>query len=366
MPKRILVTGAGGSPALNFINSLRISIESFYIIGTDCNKFSAARATGLDEIYLVPPADDPDYPRVLKEIIRKTGAEFLHSQNDRELEVISELRGELPVKTFLPAKETVRLCLNKYLCHELWRRAKVPQPKTLFIAKPADLKRAFEKLGAPLWLREVKGAAGKGSLLAKDLFMAKSWLDFCGGWGKFTAAEYLSPQSVTWQSIWKHGKVVVAQSRKRLYWEFANRSVSGVTGLTGTGVTVADSKIDKIAVSAIRAVDKNPNGIFSVDLTYDKRGVPTPTEINIGRFFTTHEFFSRAGLNMPLIYVKEALGEHYTAPRKKINPLKSGLAWVRGLDFLPKLTTLEDIEQYQKKLEKLLVKIKKIEKQKNK
>lgn len=37
-------------------------------------------------------------------------------------------------------------------------------------------------------------------------------------------------------------------------------------------------------------------------MTYDKNGVPNPTEINISRFFTAIYFFTKAGLNMPEIY----------------------------------------------------------------
>ena len=36
--KRILVTGAGGSPSANFIRSLRAADEEYYIVGTDADK----------------------------------------------------------------------------------------------------------------------------------------------------------------------------------------------------------------------------------------------------------------------------------------------------------------------------------------
>ena len=64
-------------------------------------------------------------------------------------------------------------------------------------------------------------------------------------------------------------------------------------------MTVSDPVVDDIAQRAIRAINPEPSGIFGVDLTYDRDGVPNPTEINIGRFFTTHQFFTAAGLNMP-------------------------------------------------------------------
>ena len=177
------------------------------------------------------------------------------------------------------------------------------------------------------------------------------WLEFNDGWKSFTAAEYLSPETVTWQSIWVDGELVVAQGRKRLYWEFADRAPSGVTGITGAGVTIVDEEVDEIALKAIMSVDDKPHGIFSVDLTYDRNGVPNATEINIGRFFTTHLFFTAAGLNMPYIAVKAALGLELPPIPKKINPLPAGLVWIRGMDKEPVLTTLETIQASTTELE---------------
>jgi hypothetical protein len=148
-------------------------------------------------------------------------------------------------------------------------------------------------------------------------------------------------------SLWKNGELICAQGRKRLYWEFASRAVAGVTGITGTGVTVSDPEVDRVALAAIRAIDSNPNGIFGVDLTYDAQGVPNPTEINIGRFFTTIDFFTAAGLNMPALYVKAAFDEPLPLLERRINPLPEGLAWVRGMDCEPVLLPLQTIQQWE-------------------
>lgn len=252
-------------------------------------------------------------------------------------------------------KETVKICMNKYLSYQAWKKAGIKVPKTYIITKTDDLLKAFEDFGSPLWIREIKGA-GKGSLPVKSFEEAKMWIDIKNGWGNFSAAEMLEPDKmVTWQSIWFKGKLIVAQTRKRLYWEFANRVPSGVTGLTGTGITIKDKKVDKIAIKSIIAVDKKPHGIFSVDLTYDKKGVPNPTEINIGRFFTTHYFFTKAGLNMPYIFIKLGLeGKLPFKIKNKINPLPSNLAWIRGLDFLPKLSNIKEINLHEEKLKKML------------
>jgi carbamoyl-phosphate synthase large subunit len=219
-------------------------------------------------------------------------------QNDAEVKVVSDYRHELPVRTFLPAKHTIDTCVNKLLSYREWDRAGLKVPKTIEINTPDDLQRALHELGPRIWLRFNEGAFGYGAVPTDDFQFAKIWIEFYKGWGRFSAAECLEPNSVTWMSIWDDGELIVAQGRKRLFWAFSNRNISGVTGITGTGVTISDPTVDAISQQAILAIDNRPNGIFSVDLTYDREGVPNPTEINIGRFFTTHLFFSEAG-NLP-------------------------------------------------------------------
>jgi hypothetical protein len=191
-----------------------------------------------------------------------------------------------------------------------------------------------------------------------DVQSAKNWLDFNeknGAWdGNFTAAELLEPETVTWMSMWKDGELIVAQGRKRLYWELSKISPSGVTGATGTGLTYSDPELNDIAERAVKAIDDNPSGLFGVDMAYDKNGIPNPTEINIGRFFTTHQFFTDAGLNMPEIFVKLAFGENLPKIDKKLNPLADGLVWIRGMDFEPVLSDVKTVEDSVREKEEIL------------
>jgi hypothetical protein len=344
-PRRILVTGAGGTPSTNFVRSLRESGEPFHLIGADCNEYYLQRAE-TDERHLVPTADDPDYLPLLQALIAETGAELVYSQPDQEIEVLSRHRDAVGARTFLPAHRTIEICQDKFASFRAWKEAGLPVPDTMLVSTEEDLESAFARFGAPVWLRAiVSPGGGKGSFRAATVREARAWLDFSGGWGTFTAAECLEPDSITWTALYRDGELIAAQGRQRLYWEFGNRAPSGVTGITGTGVTVSDPALDDIAQRAVAAIDPRPNGIFAVDLTYDRRGVPNPTEINIGRFFTTHLFFTRAGLNLPHLFVQLAFGEPVTPPEPRINPLPPGLAWVRGMDFLPVLTTVEEIER---------------------
>ena len=346
--KRILITGAGGTPSTNFVRSLRASLEEFYFIGVDVDKYYLQRSE-TDEKYLIPKASDPRFIPYLKKIIFETKPDLLYMQPDQEISIISKYRDELGVKVFLPHDNTIQLCQDKYLSAKKWEEAGIKVPKTILVNDEDDLRAAFSTFGSPVWVRAIiSPGGGVGSFKAQNLKAAIAWIDFCEGWGNFIAAECLEAQSVTWQSIWSDGNLIVAQGRKRLYWEFASRAPSGVTGITGTGVTVSDPSIDDIAQKVILAIDKNPNGIFSVDLTYDKLGVPNPTEINIGRFFTTHEFFTRAGLNMPYIFTKIAFNEALPYIPRRINPLTNDLVWIRGMDFLPVLTNMSQIDASEK------------------
>jgi hypothetical protein len=347
--KRVLITSAGGAPATNFVRSLRDAPEPFWLVGVDANKYNLSRAE-TDERYLIPKVTDPRYFEVLADICKETGAEFLHCQLSYEMIRISQLRDALGLRTHLPSHKTIEICEDKFQSFEYWKRAGLPVPETMLLRNEADLSAAFSDLGPKLWLREISGSAGKGALPTTDLETARRWIDLHRGWGRFTAAECLEPQTITWQSIWNKGELIVAQGRRRLYWEFANRAPSGVTGVTGTGVTVSDPELDELARLAILAVEAEPNGIFGVDLTYDKNGKPRLTEINIARFFTTHYFFTAAGLNMPYIYVKLGYGETPLLPSRRINPLTPGIAWVRGMDCEPILTSMDEIDSRERAL----------------
>ena len=343
---KIQVGGAGGAPANSFIRSLKESGRGDYLIGTSC-EISDLFLADVDEKYPIPPALDPAYPDTLLRMLSKIRPDFIHLQHDFEVRAVSRLRDQvesLGVKHFLPAAETVENCVNKGKSYEIWRRSGLTVPRTIFLHSPDDLKKAFDQYGETIWVRAIEGGGGRGALPANNFDFARTWIDHFNGWGKFTASELLTRDTVTWLSIWHHGELVVAQTRRRLSWHSGNRTLSGVTGITGVGETCSDETVDRISQDAIFSIDSRPHGIFAVDMTYDKFGTPNPTEINIGRFFTTHYFFTKAGLNMPKIYCDIALDGNFPSLQRRINPLADGLVWIRGMDVEPVLTTRKELD----------------------
>jgi carbamoyl-phosphate synthase large subunit len=104
--------------------------------------------------------------------------------------------------------------------------------------------------------------------------------------------------------------------------------------------TVRRADVNQAAEAAVRAVSARPHGVYCVDLKTDGRGRPLVTEINIGRFFTTSNFFAHAGLNMPAMYVRLAMGEPVETVAAGV-PQYDGLPedwyWVRMIDMGYKL-----------------------------
>lgn len=347
--KKILIGGAGGAPTENVIRSLKEDGRE-EIIGIGSEPFDMALSAS-DMLYQVPYAGAPGYKERLFEIIAKEKPDFAHFQNDLEIREVSRMRSDIlaqGVKLFMPTEEVIETCVDKGRTAEIWMREGITVPRTMIVEDKDVLKDAFDQLGNDegfIWLRTTVGGGGKGALPTNDYEFACRWIERFNGWGGFTAAELLAKDTVTWLSIWYEGDLVVAQTRKRDSWNFGNRTLSGVTGITRVGVTSSDEVVTSVAQDAINAIDPQPHGIYGVDMTYDSHGFPNPTEINISRFFTTVYFFTAAGLNMPKIFKDIALYGEFPSLEKRINPLPDGLIWVRGMDRLPTLTTIQDLEK---------------------
>ncbi|MEM3675301.1 MAG: hypothetical protein QXG08_07525 [Candidatus Methanomethyliaceae archaeon] len=336
--KRILVTGAGGPAGVNFIRSLRISPEKFFIVGSDVNKYYL-ELPDADIRQIAIPCNDPRYPEFLNEVIERYDIEMVHPQPDVEVRAISENREKIKAITFLPRKETIRVCQDKLESAKAWAKAGIPVAKTIEIEDEPKIDEAAKELGYPFWIRATSGAGGRGSTPCYNSEMGRAWIRYWKARGenwKFIAQEYLPGRNLAFHSLWKDGELIVSQVRERLEYIYPYLAPSGVTGTPSVAVTVDRPDVDRIATECILAIDKNPSGIFCVDLKENKEGIPCPTEINAGRFFTTSLFFSSAGLNMPYIYVRLAYGEE--VPNiKKYNALGAGLYWIRHMDSGPVL-----------------------------
>ena len=343
-PKRILITHAGGGATTGVIRSWQLSGEDVFILGVDSDPYGIHRSEA-DENVLVPRVDDPDYLPILRDLIAEYEIDLFHSQIDSEVTELSPVRDTLGTRTLLPSDSAIRLLEDKMSSYERWKSAGLPVPGTLLVKNVDDLKAAFDEFGNKIWLRSIRGAGGAGSLPVDNLEMAMAWIDFQEGWGTFTASEVLSSKNFVWQSVWKKGRLLAAQSREDIRWAFSSRAPSGVTGIAEVDRTIDTPELSELGEQAVLAADPMPNGVYSVDFTADFSGVPKITEINAGRFPMTGYFLTRAGLNLPHVYLKAAFDEEHEQDLPMLSPLESDLVWVRGLDAEPVLTTMQEVER---------------------
>ncbi len=348
---KIVVTGAGSAQSNGVINSLLLADEGDFLIGLGSDVFDLMLCNAHKK-YLVPHSTRSEYKEFLLEVLAKEKPDMIHFQHDLELFMALKFRDaieQLGVKMLVPDYDTIDTCVHKHKSWQKFKAAGIKVPENIVINDENDLRKAFSELGdetGKIWLRAMSiGGGGKGSFPTNDFEEAFLWITKRDGWGDFVAAEMLTQDSITWLSIWHEGELVVAQTRRRKGWAHSALSPSGVTGVTKVGETCADPVVDEIAMKSVQAVSETPHGIYGVDMTYDRDGVPNPTEINISRFFTTIQFFTEAGLNMPKILKDLCLYRKFPDLEKKINPLENGLLWLRAMDCEPRITTMEEIRQ---------------------
>ena len=339
--KTVLVTGAGGNASQNFLRS----IHGFRLVGVDMSPYHLATSR-LDARYLIGRSDSPDYVDELNAIIDVEGVDFLHAQPDVEVECISQNREAIHAQTFLPPHESIVLCHNKYQTNQRLKEKGIPVPKSFLVERIEDIPDMLSEFRTEkAWLRAVRGAGSRAALPVKTKRQAEEWIHY---WRAnrsleskdFMLSEFLPGKEYAFQSLWMHGALVCSAARERMEYMFGNIMPSGQSSSPSIARSVHNQAVNKTAVRAIMATG-HQDGIYCVDLKEDADGVPCVTEINIGRFFTTSNFFTEAGCNMPQIYLELGMGgEIPQMPRYDCVP--ENLYWVRGVDREPRMFREEE------------------------
>lgn len=338
--KRVLITGVGGPAGVNFVKSLRDAPEKFRLVGTDMNRYHL-NFPEINRGILVEKKSDSEYIERLNKIISEEGIELVHPQPDPEVKTLSENRKKLDAKVFLPERGVIDVCQNKLKSAEAWSRGGIKIAKTMVLESEDDVEKAAKELGLPFWIRATVGAGARGSTPVDNIETGKAWLGYWRGRGmdwKFIAQEMLPGRNIAFQSIWRDGELVCSQARERLEYIYPYLAPSGITGTPSVAVTVSDEQVNEIATKCVEVLDKKATGVFCIDLKENKDGIPCPTEINVGRFFTTSFGFASLGkalgrmyANMPYLYVKLAYGED-VGEVPKYNALPKDWYYVRHID----------------------------------
>jgi biotin carboxylase len=349
-PLRVLVTGAGGPGTVNLCRSLLAMTPQPWILAVDASAHFLLLALG-HERALVPRCDHEEaYLEAIRGLVRDHGIDAILPNNSLEIATLAGARETLGAVTFLPSNETLATANSKWASYKRWKEAGVPVPTTILLNDEGDIEDAFSVLRASederVWVRGA-GIPGRGigvaSLPCRTPAQACQWVDFWKGWGGMIASTFLPGANLTWMGLFDHGELITSQGRERLAYVIPHVSPSGITGAPAISRTIHDPEVNRLGESAVRALDSAYNGVGFVDMTRDEGGAARVTELNAGRFGTTHYFYTAAGANFPAMLLETALGQRPEAPQRDILP--PDLYWIRTLDAGPVLTTGAAIEQ---------------------
>jgi carbamoyl-phosphate synthase large subunit len=347
----VLLLGAGGSAAANVLDALRRAERDYRVVGADASPVNL-HLSRADERVLVPRADDDAYADALVATIEKFGCDVVHPQPDPDVRAVGALRDRLAAATYLPSPAALSTAADKSAFAASMARSGVAVPDSQPIPSAADVAAVTRDLlrrHARVWIRARHGAGARASLPVSTPEQAEAWVAW---WiaerglsgDAFMASEMLPGREFAYQSVWQDGEIVVGQARERVEYLYGHLTPSGQTSTPSVARTVDEPRVDEVAQAAIRALDDAPRGVYCVDIKESAAGEPKVTEINAGRFFTTSNFFAAAGLNMPDMLVRAALGEHL--PRLGSSPLPADLYWIRMVDMGYVLVPASDLDAW--------------------
>lgn len=334
----VLLLGAGGSAAANVLDALRRSEHRYRVVGADASPVKL-HLSGADDRIVVPRGDDPTYADAIVAAVEQYGCDVVHPQPDPDVRALGAIRDRIPAATFLPPQPVLDCAADKLAFATRMADGGIPTPDSLEVGGGHDIGQVTETLlgrHERVWIRARVGAGARASLPVTTPDQARAWVDW---WvterglapSDFMASEFLPGREFAYQSVWQDGRLVAGQARERVEYLYGHLTPSGQTSTPSVARTVRIPQVDETAQAAIRALAGTPHGVFCVDIKEDAGATPKVTEINAGRFFTTSNFFAAAGLNMPDLAMRCALGE--TPEPRGSSPLEPDLHWIRMVDM---------------------------------
>lgn len=347
----VLITGAGGSATANVIDSLSRADTKYFVIGADASALRL-HLSQASERCVVPLATNPRFIESLNLASNRFGCQVLHVQPDPEVRRVSKDRHEIASRFFLPPDAAVQLAGDKGQFAVVMASAGVSVPESInFDTEESITEKTTEMLSRHerVWIRARVGAGARASLPVSRADQARAWI---GWWttekgmrvSDFMASEMLPGREYAFQSVWQDGKLIVGQTRERVEYLYGFLAPSGQSSTPAVARTVKEQKVDDAAIRAVLALCPEPNGVFCVDIKCSVSGEPKVTEINAGRFFTTSNFFAAAGINMPDMAMRAALGEKLHPIGT--SPLSPNLYWVRMVDMGYQLVAEHQIDRW--------------------
>jgi carbamoyl-phosphate synthase large subunit len=341
---RIMVLGAGGPAADNYIKSLRLADPSIYVLGVDTHPLMLELSCASETVCIdTRPSDHDAHWESIHNLVDDHDITMIHAQPDQEALFLADQVWTIDNRLSLPNAKVIAACQDKLECAKLLGDL-APKSAGIWID-------GYEE---PLWVRARSGA---GSLAAKRVDSIQEACDWKNVWrgrvafDDFMTSEYLPGEDRSYTGVWWRGEPVASACRVRV--EYADtRTPSGQC--SSPRIAKLDSRPETfdVAEAAIRRVSDAtgtaPHGVFYVDMREAADGRLLVTEINAGRFNTTQNFYAEAGANLP--YVHAVMHHAYTesdfASNHRLQVDDADLYWVRQPDMGHKLVVKQSSTDY--------------------
>jgi carbamoyl-phosphate synthase large subunit len=292
----VLVLGAGTAGAENLSTALRAGKSRLVLLGGNYDRFVLRNSTAKVRL-VVPQAEVCGFATALVRLIEEHGIDLVIPTTDGHVHALSRARRRLRGKVFLPAAPMIELCRDKYRLARALRAHGLPAPLTIPVQHIGALRSVVGELGGgPLWCRPRTGSCARGGGKVADAAEARRWIEIWQSMQglsprSFALSEYLPGRELLCQSVWKNGRMIVADTYERLAYFGTDNIPSGVTSLSSLAKTVREPTVVELCREAIRKLAPRASGAFSIDTKEDARNRPHITEINAGRLFLSMTAF---------------------------------------------------------------------------
>ncbi|HKI87279.1 MAG TPA: ATP-grasp domain-containing protein, partial [Thermoanaerobaculia bacterium] len=264
-----------------------------------------------------------------------TGSDFVFVNPDPELEALATIK-RTPCRPHpIPSIAVTAICLDKAATVEQSRSSR-DFPRTFPIHSSDDVERAFSELDTPIWLRATIGPGGRGSLPVSRPEEVDFWTTYWQRQGRrdqWVLQEYLPGRNLNWTGLFHRGTLLASAAMERLRYFLGNATVSGVSGQVALCATVDPQEVEEVARRVVTRLEREPSGLYSVDLRLASDGNPKVTEIN-PRLAGRPWLYTNAGINLPLASVRALTGLD-PGDALDSNGFRIGLHLYRQLDVEP-------------------------------
>jgi carbamoyl-phosphate synthase large subunit len=325
--RRVLVTGMGGPSGVAFAKALAgLDVE---ILAADIDPYAAGLyLVPAERRFIVPRGDADGFVAAIIDLCERQHVDVLVPTVDTELVPLAVARDELEargVRSVLASERTLRDCLDKWRLHEVCLgAARVPGTELV------DEEFEPARLPPPVIVKPRSGSGSRGIRLITGVGdLLRLPRD-----GTLLIQELLPGAEYSLDVLaGADGVVRAVVPRERLKID---------SGIAVTGRTLRDERLEAIGREVAETIGLTTVANVQVKLATD--GEPALLEVN-PRFPGTMSLTVAAGINMPALAVREALGE----------PLPPGplpfdeIAMVRFLE--ERFFGFEEIEELQRRAE---------------